>query len=207
LRGAARARHVGMEQEMVTVPEWQAWYKPLPGGGAAIIVVNHGNATINVTVDFADVPGLGPPPLPVDECNARDFPVDLHDVQCIGLNRSEPGSMSEAACCNQCAGMGEACETWQFCSGGGCSKTLGCYVGRMLSCRNSTDGWMSRARSKGPTPPPPPPSPPPSKRAFVVTDVWAQTELPGTMTSYAIPVLASHDSVFITLRPGTELTR
>ena len=47
-----------------TVPQQQAWYKPLPGGGAAIFVANHGNAPADVNIDFAKVPGLGPPAPP-----------------------------------------------------------------------------------------------------------------------------------------------
>ena len=206
LRGEARVRHVG-EEERVIVPEWQAWYKPLPGNGAAIIIANHGNKTINVTINFADVPGLGPPPPSLTKCNARSFPVDLHGMQCMGLNKSMTGSVSAAACCNTCTVAGASCETWQYCGGGACTKYgVGCYLGRMLSCHNSTDGWVSRARSKGPAPPQPPPSPPPPTREFVVTDVWTQTDMPGTMAVYSIPALASHDSVFITVRPPGEFT-
>jgi len=42
----------------VTVPSWQAWYKPLPGHGAAIFVANHDTSPASVMIDFADVPGL-----------------------------------------------------------------------------------------------------------------------------------------------------
>ena len=42
----------------VTLPAWQAWYKPLPQGGAAIFVANHDSAPAAVSIDFASVPGL-----------------------------------------------------------------------------------------------------------------------------------------------------
>eukprot|EP00038_Savillea_parva_P008836 m.179517 g.179517 ORF g.179517 m.179517 type:complete len:497 (-) comp14778_c0_seq1:22-1512(-) len=59
LRGAARALEGTVAQELVEVPAWQAWYKPLPGGAAAILVANHGNTSATVTVKFSSVPGLG----------------------------------------------------------------------------------------------------------------------------------------------------
>ena len=47
-------------RKLLTFPRWQAWYKPLPHCGAAIFVANHGNATVNLTIDLWDVPGLYP---------------------------------------------------------------------------------------------------------------------------------------------------
>ena len=38
------------------IPTWQAWYKPLPHGGAAVFVANHGNSPEKITIQFADVP-------------------------------------------------------------------------------------------------------------------------------------------------------
>jgi hypothetical protein len=43
----------------VIVPLWQAFYKPLPGMGAAIFIANHADTPQDITVDFSTVPGLG----------------------------------------------------------------------------------------------------------------------------------------------------
>ena len=40
----------------VTLPAWQAWYKPLPGASAAIFVANHGDNPVQVTINFSEVP-------------------------------------------------------------------------------------------------------------------------------------------------------
>lgn len=87
-----------------TVPGYQAWYKPLPGGAAAVFVANHAPAANpSITVDFAAIPGLP-------------------------------------------------------CSASGCR--------------------------------------------YNVTDVWAQAPLGVVNGSYAVPSLASHDSLFLTLHPA-----
>ena len=40
-------------------PAWEVWSKPLPGGGAALLVLNHAAAApVDVTVDLASVPRL-----------------------------------------------------------------------------------------------------------------------------------------------------
>jgi hypothetical protein len=39
----------------VVVPGWQAWYKPLGNGSAAVFVANHGDAATNITIDFNEV--------------------------------------------------------------------------------------------------------------------------------------------------------
>jgi hypothetical protein len=42
-----------------TLPSWQQFYKPLPGGGAAVLVINHGGQPLRgFAVEFAAVPGL-----------------------------------------------------------------------------------------------------------------------------------------------------
>jgi len=202
LRGAARQR--GRQLSSVVVPSWQAWYKPLPHGGAALLVANHAPQRANVTINFADVPGLGPPPPPLSQC-VRDFPVDLHGTQCMGLNHSATAT-DEAACCAVCSSLGAACETWQYLAKSN-GYAQGCYVGLIHTCRNSTDGWISRARNKGPIPPPPPPPPPPAPRRFSVVDVWGQAAVAGTFSSFTWPALGPHDSAFITVLPASATDR
>jgi hypothetical protein len=42
-----------------SVAAWQVWSKPLPGGAAALLLLNHGPAPIaNVSVDLSSVTGL-----------------------------------------------------------------------------------------------------------------------------------------------------
>ena len=41
-----------------TLPVWQAYYKPLEGGAAAVLFANHGDAAVAANVVFKDVPGL-----------------------------------------------------------------------------------------------------------------------------------------------------
>lgn len=42
------------------MPAWEVWSKPLPGGSAAVLILNHGpvGSSVNVSVAWADVPGL-----------------------------------------------------------------------------------------------------------------------------------------------------
>ena len=202
-----------------TVPTLQAWYKPLPGGGAAIFVANHGSSPAAVHIDFDRVPGLGPPAPPA-HCDAAAF-VDLGDTQCMGLKGPAAAANGQAinsseACCAACSAAGADCETWGFCGAGekcaypppkGASKnggTPGCFLGKSANCPNSTNGWVGQKRRPGPVPPPPPAPPPPAHpKAFTVTDVWAQAAVPGgPHTSHAVPALASHDSVFLTVAPA-----
>jgi len=199
----------GTEQHVyqVSVPTWQAWYKPLPDGGAAIFVANHGNVTANITIDFIDVPGLGPP-APQFVCPAEDFSHHLGDVQCFGLSQAHVVGgrpVTDARdCCAACAAAGAACITWQWCAAGArcAAHTPGCFIGSMGNCHNSTDGWESYARSgPAPSPPSPPPLPPGYPKLFVVTDVWTQAVVRPQATRYSVPALASHDSVFITVAP------
>jgi len=200
------------------VASWQAWYKPLPHGGAAIFVANHGAKAAPISIDFADVPGLGPPP-PLAHCDAKAFPVALGDAQCMGLQgpKAVHGRMvnSSAACCAACSAAGAACETWGFCGmGEKCATTPtsrtrskhgtpGCFLGKSANCPNKTDGWVAARRGPGPVPPtPPPPAPPARPKLFKVFDVWAQAPTSGSHASYSVPALARHDSIFITVEPA-----
>jgi hypothetical protein len=199
-----------------TVPTQQAWYKPLPGGGAAIFVANHAQTSAAVTIDFSRVPGLGPPAPPA-HCDASAF-VDLGDTQCMGLAGpaiSGGGQLvnSSEACCAACSAAGAACETWGFCGADQeCASpkwsknggTPGCFVGKSSNCPNSTQGWVGQKRKPGLVPPPPPPGPVHPPKAYVVTDVWQQAVVAKGQprTSYSAPALASHDSIFITVAPA-----
>jgi hypothetical protein len=187
-----------------TVPSWQAWYKPLPGNGAAIFIANHANTPQNITIDFSAVPGLGPAPT----CPTQEFPRNLNDLRCFGLKLAPLINGKPVAtagdCCAVCAMQGARCETYQFCAanqscadGGG----EGCYVGKMGKCKSSTDGWVSYARD-GTAPPTPAPAPPAHPKMFAVTDVWEQAAVPGQHSSWSVNALASHDSIFITLSPA-----
>lgn len=42
------------------MPAWQMLYKPQPGGATALLLLNHGNFTIPVAVEWDQVPGLTP---------------------------------------------------------------------------------------------------------------------------------------------------
>lgn len=58
-----------------TIPAWEVWSKPLPNGGAAVLVLNHGLASgpaVSVTVDFSSLPGLSPSCSTAPGCNVRD---------------------------------------------------------------------------------------------------------------------------------------
>lgn len=205
-----------------TLPSWEAWYKPLPNESIAIFIANHADTPVaNLTISFADVPAPGPkpPPPPAAKCDLAQYR-DLGDVQCSGLRRA-PSASGLGDCCAACRVMGAGCETWQFCAPGkGCATGRGvpigggCYVGKMGRCKNVSTGWVSYARStpsplstQGLAPAPAPPNdnsatpPPAHPKLYTVTDVWRQTALPGTASSFDVSGLASHDSVFITLSP------
>ena len=82
-------------------------------------------------------------------CDAAAFPTDLGDSQCQGLTQNP--AKTSADCCAACVGDAN-CETWNWCEpdGRGCDakqKVAGCWVGRANACRNSTEGWVSRART------------------------------------------------------------
>ena len=130
-------------------------------GSFAVFVANHGPNAASVSIDFNAIPGVGPPP-PPPFCPAGEFSRDLGDVQCFGLETAPAVNgeaiNSEAGCCAACDAAGAArCETWQYCPAGkGCAGTTGvpltggCYIGKMGSCKESNNGWVSRARSAGP---------------------------------------------------------
>lgn len=206
----------GQNTKLIEVPSWQAWYKPLPDHGAAIFVANHGSSSVAVRIDFNTVPGLGPPP-PAAHCDSQAFPVDLGDSQCMGLRGpvSTNGVLVKSAedCCAACTAAGAACDTWGFCPASApCARldpphgagTPGCFTGKSTNCPNRTNGWVAWRRVNGSTPPqpPPPPTPPSQKKLFAVFDIWAQEQVSGKHSSYSIPSLASHDSIFLTVKPA-----
>ena len=91
-------------------------------------------------------------------CDAAAFPLDLGDTQCHGLGKKAANTSAE--CCAACVGDAH-CETWNWCEpdGRGCDakqKVAGCWVGKANACKNSSEGWVSRARP-----------PPPERRGFV----------------------------------------
>ena len=60
----------------------------------------------------------------------------------------------------------------------------------------------AQKRGRGPAPPPAPAPPPPAHpKLYTVTDVWERMAVSGQHSSYAVPALQSHDSVFITIAP------
>ena len=60
------------DSESCTLPAQQQFYKPLPGGGAAVIVLNHANTTlVGARVEFAAVPLLACAAAP--SCAVRDI--------------------------------------------------------------------------------------------------------------------------------------
>ena len=151
-------------------------------------------------------------------CNMAIFQRKLGDVQCEHLKRAQlvngKAVTTSAECCAACTTMGPGCETWQFCAAGqGCAtgvgvpKIGGCYIGKMVgsSCKNSTSGWLSYARTApappAPAPAPSPAPPPADPKLYKVTDVWKQAELPGNFSRLFVGELASRDSVFITISP------
>lgn len=104
---------------------------------------------------------------------------------------------------------GAACDTWQLCKPGkacagatGVPVSGGCFIGKMGNCKNSTNGWVSYARTAPALPPPPSPPPPDHPKLFAVTDVWAQAVLSGTHAGHSATI-ATHDSVFLTIAPAT----
>ena len=114
-----------------------------------------------------------------------------------------------------CSAAGAACETWGWCANGEqcatkrscagerCNASPGCFIGISRDCPKRTDGWVAGKRIAGPVPPPPPaPGPPTHPKMFTVTDVWKQATVSGSHSSYTMPALASHDSLFITVAPA-----
>lgn len=49
------------------VPAWQYWYKPLPNGEVAVLLMNHDNVQRNLTLTFAEVPRIS-----CQRCQLRD---------------------------------------------------------------------------------------------------------------------------------------
>ena len=55
-----------------SAPEWEVYAKPLPGGGAAVLVMNHGHtgaANVSVSVPLASIPSLA---CSGSSCHVRD---------------------------------------------------------------------------------------------------------------------------------------
>ena len=52
-----------------SAPAWEVFSKPLAGGGSALLVLNHGDAPVDVAVDLAAVPLLA---CAAAACNVRD---------------------------------------------------------------------------------------------------------------------------------------
>lgn len=64
--------YCGQQYATCSAPEWEVYSKPLPGGAAAVLVLNHadGGKTANVTLPLAGVPGLACGPR---GCRVRDI--------------------------------------------------------------------------------------------------------------------------------------
>jgi hypothetical protein len=81
------------------------------------------------------------------------FPIDLGDVQCMGLT-PVPSATTTDACAQACCAASTECQTWQFCPAGAVCDTVGhvggCWVGAEADCHPSGDGWVSRGRDAGP---------------------------------------------------------
>jgi alpha-galactosidase len=61
--------------DLCSAPAWEVWYKPLPGGGGAVLVLNHNassTAPVPVAVTFADLPGLACGRTVTGACAVRD---------------------------------------------------------------------------------------------------------------------------------------
>ena len=52
-----------------SVAAWQVWSKPLPNGGAALLILNHDDTVSSVSVPLASVPGLA---CAASSCAVRD---------------------------------------------------------------------------------------------------------------------------------------
>ncbi len=65
----------GSQYQTCHLPSWEVYSKPLVGGGAAILILNHdGTGTaINVTVDLNTVPGLNCGSQTTSPCAVRDL--------------------------------------------------------------------------------------------------------------------------------------
>jgi len=58
-------------------PSFQYFYKPMPGGKTAVLLMNHGDTAVDLTLDFSDIPGVK-----CSTCHVRDI-----------WNRKDLGSM------------------------------------------------------------------------------------------------------------------
>jgi len=90
---------------------------------------------------------------------ACNYPVNLTDVQVWDLSPSASGAASPAACADACCALGSgACDTWQWCPGGGpaplagCGAAQACWVGIGSGQHAAVPGWIS-ASSRVPPPP------------------------------------------------------
>ena len=62
---------------------WQVWSKPLPGGGAALLILNHNDAgSVSVSVPLAGIPGLACAPA---SCAVRDVYAHSNNGSATGV--------------------------------------------------------------------------------------------------------------------------
>ncbi len=129
------------------------------------------------------------------------FPIDLGDVQCMGLT-PVPFATTPDACAQACCTRSTVCQTWQFCpTGTVCDQhgVGGCWVGAEADCHPSTDGWVSRGRDAGPDEPLPAFATSAfddsSWRGVQTPHDWAIEDLPAREADVSTPV--------ITVRNGT----
>ena len=94
---------------------------------------------------------LNPPAPECKDPNAT-FPIDLDNVQCLGLQQVVASSLSD--CINACC-IDDMCQVYQYCEGGACSPQGSCWTGLQNDCQANRPGWISRGRTSPPPPPPP----------------------------------------------------
>merc|ERR1719327_2208567 len=49
-------------------PSWEYYYKPLGGGKTAVLLMNHGDSSAELSLSFGDIPGVS-----CSKCSLRDI--------------------------------------------------------------------------------------------------------------------------------------
>jgi hypothetical protein len=78
------------------------------------------------------------------ECPAGTFPINMNNVQCLGLSQATASNAVECAaqCCSE-----PSCQTYQWCGGQNCGNPNTCWIGQMNDCQSNKPGWVSQGRN------------------------------------------------------------
>jgi hypothetical protein len=109
------------------------------------------------------------------------YPLNLNNVQCMGLNQVTANNAQEcqAAACN--AGQ----PAWQWCpSGAGCGNQA-CWIGQDNDCNHQGNGWQGGGTNQSLPWAPPASQPNYDDSAWTVLDIPHDFEITGTYSQNA----------------------